>query len=396
MSGVVIFGPPFGLGPVSRAVRTATLLAADGHDVTLATFADGVDHAMRSVADGNVPRGPGRVQVTDVGGRDPRRWPTGVPASPDVAISVMDERVLAGWHRQDHAPARLIFIDSLHWHRAPPVEHLRDTDVVLAQHFPGAGQAEASLRRRGINVCVHAPIAGSPHGAVDPAASMSTAPGPLLLYLGGLSSPPCRPTDYRPFVQAVCRAVTDVGRAVDLPVVLTGPACGDVGSSAQGPPLEQLGTSRFVHELTRSALVIAPPGIETTNEAILAGTPIVHLPPVNATQIEAASRFNDAGIPAVAPSWTTVAPQLRHSDSKARTLALQARLNDEHVQLGDDIRTQLTTIARRLSDPGEQQRVAATQRRLLPSGLPRFEDCLRDALAGAREHQCRRQRQSAS
>jgi hypothetical protein len=331
IQSVVVYAPPFGLGPLARGVDIAATLG-DRADVTFATWgSEAIDYAIGSL--------PSNVKVVDCCTRNASAWPARILDASSLLFVVMDPRV-ARQVRDLRPSQRIVFYDSLLWWRVPGTRELDAVDVYIAQDFPGVRENLDKVRHMVSRVFLTSPYVPS---QVQRAAQRDRRQL-VVVNLGGLTSPPVGPGCYRRYLEHLASELRTVAEDLALPTVIC--AGGQVTTLLKeiGIPAAMIkltsGLScatyprvEFLRLLSGATIVFTVPGIETVYESRSFGVPVRMIPPTNSAQLLPAMVMWHSGIPCLwaESCWSVINDLARPElDSKDATIGIVESLETEH------------------------------------------------------------------
>jgi len=353
---------PFGYGPAAKAIALARRLREDwrlvfvgrGSALELVSRTSGLFDEIL----------PGSATDPACAERIARAW--GV-------LSVMDRDAGVAARRCGRP---LFVVDSLAWMRPRAPEALADARVYWAQRFGGLA-AEGFEPRPSVVGPILAPTAGA----------RRPRDGGLVVHLGGSAAPRGREALYAAYARFVVKAVIGAGLGARFPriSVLGGGAAIASLDGVLPPGLAQIGSAAPEEAralMERAGAVLTAPGLTTSLECFLDGTPTWFLPPQNYSQWCILRHMRGAGVADDALHWEDLrdvpklaermAPEIRDPivcaeiealvASARAGAALRSRLRGVGEGAGERVSRQSAYVAS--LGPPALETIASTLRRL--------------------------------
>lgn len=247
----------------------------------------------------------------------------------------------------------LVFVDVLFWMKRGPTSAMRRASAYLIENYPGVSERLAEFpvpnaRRLG-------PIISGPTRVPSP-------DRPLMVNVGGASSPDLRPGDNTSYPQRVVDLADRIvaQRGWDPVDVTMGATAARACQARPGARPITLLQPVYLEQLGRSQVLLTSPGLNAPLEAFRAGVPVAWLPPQNLTQVLHLKAYTDAGL---APSGLaldelcsgfSVDARAPESQGTARVLQALAGLDPQAwEQVRRLVSAQLLALGR---DPAPQRR----------------------------------------
>lgn len=184
----------------------------------------------------------------------------------------------------------IFFVDILFWYgRAKNGRVWRDAERTFVQNFPGVAERAEQMSIRPV-------VTGPLLRAVAPATHQSGT----LVALGGGRSTWVTPGRNSFYASRVCDWVEGM-EELPSPITIAG-GLEAIASVPDDHPVRQraslvtLPNEEYLCLLARSELVLTAPGLNAVFEALYSDTPIVFLPPQNASQVAQLARYEAAGL----------------------------------------------------------------------------------------------------
>jgi hydroxymethylcytosylglucuronate/cytosylglucuronate synthase len=258
----------------------------------------------------------------------------GLLRSADACLSVIEPDVVALAAKQQ---VPCCYVDSLFWMWDKLPDHLRSVDLYVAQRFPGVEAQAARIPVK--NLIMVGPIIDRSHLGEHRQDDV------LLVNLAGLESPFVTFGSTLHYPEAVMPSLAEaLGLATYRNVVVTGnrTVMGDLAwrYPAPGVTYMHLSHDAFLAQMARARMVLTSPGLTTTYEALVHGTPVRFLPPQNYSQALLLDRYRRQGLSDVDFTWSDadfeagITSGLPESEGVSRVLrAIERAIGSEKVRI---------------------------------------------------------------
>lgn len=204
----------------------------------------------------------------------------------DVYVAVSNNTNV---HTVCDAGVPLVFVDVLFRMKRGPTSAMRRASAYLIENYPGVSERLAELpiphaQRIG-------PILSEPTGGPSP-------DRPLLVNVGGASSPDLRPGDNTNYPQRVVDLADQIAarRRWDPVDVAMGMTAAHASVARSGERPVTFPHAAYLDRLGHAAVLLTAPGLNAPLEAFRAGGPVAWLPPQNLTQVFHLKAYIDAGL----------------------------------------------------------------------------------------------------
>lgn len=221
----------------------------------------------------------------------------------------------------------LVFVDVLFWMKRERTSAMRRASAYLIENYPGVSERLAELptpQARRI-------------GPILRATTRSAIPDrPLLVNVGGASSPDLRPGENTSYPQRVVDLTDRIAKRQGWATVdvAMGAAAADRATARPGARPVTFAHEAYLNQLGRTQILLTAPGLNAPLEAFLAGVPVAWLPPQNLTQVFHLKAYIDAGLAPAGLALDTLCPgfavdaRAKESLGTASVLAGLASLDD--------------------------------------------------------------------